>query len=150
MKICYIASSGGHLEQVIRLNQMLGEYHEGFIVTEKTNFSSGINHSYNLYQVNRRELLFFPKMIANTIRSVRILVIEKPDVIISTGALAVIPLCLVAKLSGKKLIFVESFAVINKPTLTGKLLYRFADRFYVQWEPLKKVYPRSIYLGGIY
>ena len=75
---------------------------------------------------------------------------EQPDVVISTGALAVIPFCLMAKLFGKKLIFIESFAKVNSGNLTGKFLYHFADRFYVQWESMLKVYPKAIYRGGIY
>ena len=76
---------------------------------------------------------------------------QKPDVVISTGALAAIPFCLIAKvLFRRKLIYIESFARITSGNLTGKLLYRFADRFYVQWESMLKVYPKAICLGGIY
>ena len=79
-----------------------------------------------------------------------ILLIEKPDVVITTGALSVIPLCVLSKVFKKKLIFIESFAKISSPTLTGKFLYKFADEFYIQWEELKKYYPKAIYKGGIY
>ena len=51
---------------------------------------------------------------------------------------------------GKKLVYIESFAKISSPTETGKFLYKFADRFYVQWKSMKKFYPNAIYLGGIY
>ena len=151
MKICYIASSGGHLEQVLRLKKMLDDRCESFVVTEKTPFALSSQLScYYLHQVNRREFLCIPKMVGNAFRSVYILFRERPDAVISTGALAVIPLCLLGKLLGKKLIFMESFAVMDKPTQTGKLLYRYADRFYIQRESLQKYYPEAVYLGGIY
>ena len=51
---------------------------------------------------------------------------------------------------GKKLIFIESYAKVKTPTLTGKLLYPFADRFYVQWRELLEYYPKAQYVGGIY
>ena len=54
------------------------------------------------------------------------------------------------KFMGKKLIYIESFAKVTSPTETGKLLYKFADQFYVQWKPMLKFYPKAIYLGGIY
>ena len=41
-------------------------------------------------------------------------------------------------------------AKVTSPTETGKLLYKFADRFYVQWESMLKFYPKAKYLGGIY
>ena len=50
-----------------------------------------------------------------------------------TGVLATIPMCLLVKLFGGKLIYIESCAKVTSPTETGKLLYRFADQFYVQW-----------------
>ena len=43
----------------------------------------------------------------------------------------------------KKLIYIESFAKVTSPTLTGKLLYKYADQFYVQWESMKEFYPKS-------
>ncbi|WP_276861245.1 hypothetical protein [Bifidobacterium merycicum] len=50
----------------------------------------------------------------------------------------------------KKLIYIESFAKISSPTQSGKLLYKFADRFYVQWESMKNFYPDALYCGYIY
>ena len=54
------------------------------------------------------------------------------------------------KIFKRKIIFIESFAKVNSPTLTGKLVYKFADRFYVQWEEMKEFYPNALYEGGIY
>ena len=67
-----------------------------------------------------------------------------------TGVLAMIPLCVEARLTGRKLIYIESFAKVTSATLTGKLLYHCADRFYVQWAQMKEIYPEAICLGGIY
>lgn len=50
----------------------------------------------------------------------------------------------------KKVIYIESFAKINSPTLTGRVMYKFADIFYVQWPEMLKVYPKAKYIGGIY
>lgn len=150
-KICFIASTGGHLDQLMMLRPIMEKYNS-FIVTEKTKYSSikNINKVYYLYQVNRVEKTWILKMIANTFISIYIFLIQRPDLVISTGALSTIPMCLISKIFRKKLIFIESFAKINSPTLTGKLLYKFADEFYVQWEDMLKIYPMALYRGGIY
>ncbi|MCH1967209.1 PssD/Cps14F family polysaccharide biosynthesis glycosyltransferase [Paraclostridium sordellii] len=150
-KICFIASSGGHFEQIMMLKPLM-QKHDSFIVTEKTNYSVSNEDIpfYYLKQVNRHEIKFIYYMIANSIKTLKIFLKEKPDVVISTGALATIPMCLFAKIFKKKLIFIESFAKITSPTLTGKLIYKFADQFYVQWEEMKEIYPKAIYKGGIY
>ncbi len=149
-KICFAASSGGHFEQLMMLKPLMEKY-DSFIVTEKTSYESktGVKCHYML-QVNRREVLFLPKMCVNFVKAMKVMLVEKPDVIITTGVLAMIPISILAKLCGKKLIYIESFAKVTSATLTGKFLYKYADKFYVQWEQMLKIYPKATFLGGIY
>lgn len=150
-KICFAASSGGHFEQLMMLKPLMEKY-ESFIVTEHTGYDINVGDLklYYLRQVNREEKTCFLKLLCNAFLSLRIYLSEKPDIIICTGVLAMIPLCLLCKLFGKKLIYIESFAKVTSPTLSGRFLYRFADQFYVQWPQMLKFYPDAIYLGGIY
>jgi UDP-N-acetylglucosamine:LPS N-acetylglucosamine transferase len=146
-----MASTGGHFEQIMMLKPLMDKY-DSFIVTEETKYSVIDNNKkvYYLKQVNRHEKTFIIRMLVNTYRSIKLFIKEKPDIVISTGALATIPTCLISKLFRKKLIFIESFAKVTSPTLTGKLIYKFADQFYVQWKEMLDIYPNAIYKGGIY
>ena len=150
-KFCFTASSGGHFEQLMMLKPLMDKY-DSFIVTEKTDYSVMNNDRkvYYLGQINRNEKTFIFKMIINSFKSFNIFINEKPDIVISTGALSTIPICILSKIFRKKVIFIESFAKVTSPTLTGKLVYKFADQFYVQWEQLKEYYPDAICKGGIY
>lgn len=151
IKICFAASSGGHYEQLMMLKPLMDKY-DSFVLTEKTKYKSNLYNkkTYQVFQVNRKESLCFFKLLAISFKSLYIFIKERPDVVICTGVLAMIPICLWAKIFRKKLIYIESFAKVTSPTLSGKLLYKFADVFYVQWESMRKIYPKSIYLGGIY
>ena len=151
IKICFAASSGGHYEQLLMLKPLMEKY-DSFVITEKTNYSAETKGEkiYYLNQVNRKEKNFIWTMIQNVWKSIGIYRKEKPDVIICKGVLAMIPICMISKMMGKELIYIESFAKVTSPTETGKLLYKFADRFYVQWESMLKFYPKAVYLGGIY
>ena len=151
LKICFAASSGGHFDQLMMLRPLM-EQHDSFVVTEKTAYETNVQgiKTYYMIQVNREEINCLLKLLVNTFKSLRLYFAEKPDVIICTGVLAMIPLCLICKLFGKKLVFIESFAKVTSPTRSGKLLYRFADQFYVQWPQMLEVYPNAIYVGGIY
>ena len=151
IKLCFAASSGGHYEQLLMLRPLMEKY-DSFVVTEKTCYQSQIPgvRTYYMKQVNRKEWTFLWRMVGNAARSLQIVWKEKPDAVICTGVLAMIPLCLLAKARGKKLVYIESFAKVTSPTLTGKLLYKFADQFYVQWPKMLEIYPKAIYLGGIY
>lgn len=151
VKICFAASSGGHLEQLMMLYPLMKQY-KSFILTEKTKYlyHSKDIHSYDVTQMNRHEVLFVVKFLFVTIESFIIFFKEKPDVVISTGALATVPICVIAKLFRKKLIFIESFSKITSPTMTGKMMSKIADLFIIQWEELRPFYPNAIYGGGIY
>lgn len=150
-KVCFAASSGGHYEQLLMLQPLMDEY-DSFIVTEKTSYCTEVKgkRMYYMHQVNRKEITVLFWMLVNVFQSIRIIMKEHPSVIVTTGVLAMIPLCFLVKLTGGKIIYIESFAKITSPTKTGKLMYRFADQFYVQWESMKKVYPKAKFLGGIY
>ena len=150
MKLVFAASSGGHYEQLMMLKPLM-ERHDSCVVTEKTSYNAKSDiRTYYMVQVNRKEILFIPKMIINSFRAVRIIFKEKRDAIICTGVLAMIPLCLIGKMKGCKLIYLESFAKVTSATLSGKLLYKYADRFYVQWESMLDIFPNAVYKGGIY
>lgn len=151
IKIGFAASSGGHYEQLLMLKPLVEKY-EGFVITEETQYKTVVDgvKMYYMKQVNRREIGFLSNTLVNTWRSIKIFIHEKPDLIICTGVLAMIPICLIAKIAGKKLIYIESFAKVTSGTISGKFLYHFADRFYVQWEEMLKVYPKATFLGGIY
>lgn len=149
-KVCFAASSGGHFEQLMMLRPLMEKY-EGFVVTEKTGYKVETGFpTYELAQVNRREKSFALNMLRNAVSSLRIFLKESPDAVVTTGVLATIPLCLICKLAGGRVIYIESFAKINTPTETGRLMYRFADRFYVQWESMLAVYPNAVFVGGVY
>lgn len=139
------------MEQLMMLSPLMKEY-DSFIVTEKTRYAMDIQdfRVYRVPQTNRREILFPAKFIANFVKSFRILLKEKPDILVSTGAMATVPICILGKKMGKKLIYIESFARVNTPNVTGKILYRSADKFYVQWESMLAVFPKAEYLGAIY
>lgn len=150
-KICFTASSGGHLEEISNLEE-IEEENESFLITEKSDFEE-LDFSRRVYyvnQINRKEKLFILKFIKLFFSSFFILMKEKPDYIISTGALATFPVCFIGKLMGEHIIYIESFARIDTPSLTGRLMYHTADLFIVQWEEMLKFYPKAICGGGIF
>ena len=74
----------------------------------------------------------------------------RPKVIITTGTHTAGPMCILGKLCGSKIIYIETFANRNRKTATGRLVYPIADLFIVQWEELLKIYPKAVYGGAIY
>jgi beta-1,4-N-acetylglucosaminyltransferase len=81
----------------------------------------------------------------------RILLKERPDVVISTGGGEIaIPFCYAGKLMGAKVVFIETLARVTTRSAAGKLIYPIADLFLVQWESLLKLYgSKAQYWGNV-
>ena len=151
-KVLMVASSGGHMEELTRLTNVIEKY-DCCWVTEKNDFQTygdNIEIDYYMPQVNRREIFFIFKFIYVTLKALQIIIKEKPDFVVSTGALISYPFCRIAKWMGKKVVFIESFARVNELSLTGRLLYNHVNRFIVQWPELSSEYDKAVVGGGIF
>lgn len=150
-KICFAASSGGHLEEIARLSEIRDAY-DCFLFTEDVDFTElqFCEKVYRVRQINRSENWFCIHFVKLIFDSIKVLRKEKPDCIISTGALATVPICVIGKLKRKKIIYIESFARIDRVSMTGKIMKHVADLYIVQWEELLKELPKAVYGGGIF
>ena len=148
MKVCLVASSGGHLRELEFVKYLDMENAEYFLITEEVAGmkARGYGRVYYVEQINRKEKGAWAKFLRLIVAGNKILRKEKPDYYISTGAFISIPILILGKLRGKKIIFAESFARVEDGSLSGKIAYRFSDLFIVYWKNLLKVYPRAIYV----
>lgn len=81
----------------------------------------------------------------------------RPDLVLCNGPGTCIPICFWAYflkflgLKGTKIIYIESLCRVQKLSLSGILLYYLyiADCVYVQWPQLKKLYPRTRFIGRV-
>jgi beta-1,4-N-acetylglucosaminyltransferase len=85
-----------------------------------------------MYGARNYPFRYIFKFSYNVIKSFYYFLRERPDVVVTTGAHTAVQMCYMAKLFGKKVIFIESFAKTTTPTISGKLVYPIADLFIVQ------------------
>jgi len=78
------------------------------------------------------------------------LVRVRPRAIISTGPGPAVPASLLAKCLGIGVIYIETGSRVFALSASGKILYRFADLFFVQWEELLSLHPKAIYAGRLW
>jgi len=144
IKILFCSSSGGHYWNILHLKKLADKY-PSFVVTEKTDFCEDkiCDKKYLLPMLNRRTFSSYLKIPYVFMKSIFILIKEKPTHIISSGAFAVFFLLLLGKMMGKEIIFLETYARVNSPSFVGKLTYRFANLFLVQYQSMQKVYPKA-------
>lgn len=114
-------------------------------------------HTQMVMERNKRKHYFIidpvtskPLFLLNALQSLWHLFIERPNVVISTGAGMAFPtLWLAKKLLKAKIIYIESAAAVVDATKTAKLIYPYSDLFLIQWEGLKKEFPNAKYTGGL-
>ncbi len=154
-KIILICSGGGHLAEILQLEEMFVKY-DYVLITEKTPFTRFFSRLYNIRFIKsrptgkKRSILFFTTLIVNFFLSVKLLFKHYPKVIISTGSETAVPMCFLGRLLGIKIVFILSFSRVNSGSKAADLIYPIADKFIVQWPDAKDNYKKAIFLGGVF
>jgi len=148
MKICLAASAGGHLTQLLRLSDIWEDKPCFFVTTGDMMVRQLSNKAttYIIKKANRQHPLLLMHMLC---KCLYIMLKERPDVVISTGAALGCILCLLAKLAGKKVVWVETISIVDRLSLSGNIIRPFADLFLVQWPKLAKRYKGVKYVGTV-
>ncbi len=153
--VLFISSGGGHLNELLKLSPLFDKYNY-HIVTEKNKSTKYLKKEYNkklsyLVYGTKKLLLIYPFiLLINSFISLFYFIKYKPGYIVTTGTHTAGPMCCIAKIFGKKVIYIETLANIHSKTVTGKLIYKFADLFVVQWKSMLEVYPNAVYGGWIF
>ncbi|MFQ6010410.1 MAG: PssD/Cps14F family polysaccharide biosynthesis glycosyltransferase [Candidatus Aenigmatarchaeota archaeon] len=147
MKICVICAPGGHLTQFMQLKKLWKRYDVYFVVP-KHESSKNLGYRSHYIKDPFRNPLYY---IITILQSFGIFLKERPDAVITNGGGLVVPMCYIAKLFRKKIVFIESFSRVKTRSVTGRVLYPIADLFLVQWRALLKKYgPKAKYGGSVF
>ncbi|KAG8436777.1 hypothetical protein GDO86_007745 [Hymenochirus boettgeri] len=176
VSVLVVAGSGGHTTEILRLLGNLSESYspKHYILAETDTMSEEKIHSFekrkmsgvskNMYSVHRiprsREVrqswsTSFLTTLQSIFYSFPLTARLLPDLVLCNGPGTCVPVCISAFLLGvfgiKKIIivYVESICRVDNLSLSGRLIYYFADYFFVQWPSLKAKYPKSVYLGRV-
>ncbi|OHB60645.1 MAG: hypothetical protein A2Y12_02900 [Planctomycetes bacterium GWF2_42_9] len=148
LKICLAASAGGHLTQLLKLAKTWDEYDPFFITTCEAvkNKLEQYGNVYITAESNREHPL---KVLKVLFYCLRIILKERPDVVISTGAAIGCVACILGKLIGAKVIWIDSITNVEKLSLSGRLVRPISNLFLAQWQQFAKQYPNVFFEGTI-
>jgi len=148
MKVCLVASAGGHLTQLLKLSESWKGYETFWVATSKLveKKLEEYGRVYIVEECNRQNPL---KLIKVFLQCLKTILVEKPQVIISTGAAAGCIECFLSKLFGAKIIWIDSITNVEKLSLSGQMVRYIADLFLVQWPELTKKYKNVQFAGAI-
>jgi UDP-N-acetylglucosamine:LPS N-acetylglucosamine transferase len=143
-RTCLAYSAGGHFAELSRA--LVGiELRDCFHVTYDDGRGADPGRP-RLYHVThpRRSVR---RTLRNAAQALRILRAERPELIVSTGADVAVPTLLLGKLLGARIVFIETGGSLM-PSLSGRLVYPFADLFIVQWPEKLARFPRAVLADG--
>ena len=166
--VMFACNQGGHFSQMMALHDLFGKY-DTVLVTDNVHASKentlalknigAIEHPMGMAKKRnklskgttkeRSRWQSLSGYIALILECRQIWKKYSPAVIITTGSNIAVGLFLYGKLKGSKLIFIETRAKVYSKTMTGKIVGKVADKIFVQWPEMKKIYPNAEYLGTL-
>ncbi|UCC76166.1 MAG: hypothetical protein JSW37_11705, partial [Anaerolineales bacterium] len=157
MKLLIVLGSGGHTKEMIRLVDLLGQGFEySYLVSvddplsvQKIRVPGAVYHVIRPRWKDTPLPMVIIRTLLSAAQALVALVRARPRAIISTGPGPAVPASMLAKLLGIKVIFIETGSRVYALSSSGRILYRFADLFLVQWPELLPLCPKAIYAGRL-
>ena len=145
--VLLVCSPGGHLQQMLALRSawegcdrvwmsLRAPDSEFLLAGEQVVWAEG--------PTNRS----LRKLARNLVLAWRTLRRIDPDAVLSTGAALAVPCLVLARLTGRRAVYVESFTRSHGLSLSGRMVYPFATSFFVQW-PGTTTLRRARHVGSI-
>jgi UDP-N-acetylglucosamine:LPS N-acetylglucosamine transferase len=148
-KILLVASNGGHLLQLLQLADLWPKARRHWVTFQKSDSESLLADEQITwaYHPTNRSIL---NLLRNFGLALRIVRSRDIQAIVTTGAGVAVPFAVVGRLAGVKVVYIESMARVSSPSLTGRLIYPFANTYIVQWPELQRFFGRAQSFGTVF
>lgn len=147
--VLLVCSTGGHLLQLVSLREAWQPFARTWVTFDKSDARSLLAGERVVYAhgpTNRS----VKNMLRNLIVAWRVVCETRPKVLLTTGAGVAVPFAWVARLRGAQVVYVESLARIDGPSLTYRLISPIASRRYVQWPELAERLAGARFAGNVF
>ena len=152
VKICVAANSGGHMSEILQYRSVYERF-DHFFVTDSDRSTTKVSASGRVYFVDKFilgecvERVDPITPVKNLLQSLRILVKERPDIVVTTGAGTAFGTCLLCRLFGARLVFIETIARVHSPSRFGRIIHHLANLTLVPWEGMQRHYRGAVFVG---
>ena len=133
-KVLAVASGGGHWVQLLRVRPAFADQQLVFVTVDPV-YQSQVP-GYEFHVVNDATRWSKLSLFRLALRMAWIVIRERPDIVISTGAAPGYFALMFGKLAGARTIWLDSIANAEKLSRAGQRVRRFADLYLTQWPHL--------------
>lgn len=146
--VLLVCSPGGHMQQMLALEPAWGECRRAWVSLRAPD-SEQLLADESVVWAHGPTNRSLPNLLRNIALALRTLRRADPDAVLSTGAALAVPFLVLARLTGRRAIYVESFTRTSSLSMSGRVVYRFADEFFVQWPEAGAGRPKARFEGSI-
>ena len=133
-RILAVASSGGHWVQLSRLRPAFADHDVAYLTTHAGHRDEVAGARY--YTVADANRSGKARLLIAAAKILWVIVRERPDVVVSTGAAPGYLAIRIARLVRARTIWVDSLANVEELSMSGRLASRSADLCLTQWPHL--------------
>jgi UDP-N-acetylglucosamine:LPS N-acetylglucosamine transferase len=144
-----VCSTGGHLLQLVALREAWLPFSRTWVTFDKSDARSLLRDERVIFArgpTNRS----IKNLLRNLAIAWRVVSETRPTVVLTTGAGVAVPFAWVARLRGASVVYVESLARIDGPSLSYRLIAPIATRRYVQWPELALSVRGARFAGNVF
>lgn len=148
-RILLVASTGGHLAQLMRLEPWWREHERTWVTFDKADAQFHLQHESDVVHAHHPTTRNLPNAARNLLLAYRLLWSRRPDVVVSTGAGVALPFFVVARMRAVPTVYIEVYDRVRTRTLTGRLCRHLSTSFLVQWPGQVELYPGATLVGPL-
>lgn len=148
MRVLLVCSPGGHLQQMLALKPAWTDFERAWVTLPSVDVEASLEGE-EVTLAHGPTNRSIKNLLRNAVLAWRLLRSSRPDAILSTGAGVAVPFFLAGKVLGVRLVYVESVTRTESISLSGRLVYRLADRFFVQWPEVALRLRRAEHAGSV-
>jgi UDP-N-acetylglucosamine:LPS N-acetylglucosamine transferase len=145
-KLLAISSGGGHWVQLLRIGTAFESCDVTFVTTHES-YRSQVN-GHRFLTVTDSNLSTKFRLLKTAAEVAWIILTERPDIVVSTGAAPGYFALRLGHLMGAKTIWLDSIANVDRLSVSGRQIGRCADLWLTQWPDLAKA-GGPYYVGSV-
>lgn len=148
VRVCLAASAGGHASELVKLERSWAGL-DCFFVTTSSVVERQLARFGRVYVVNESNRKQPLRVLKALVSCLRIVTVQRPDVVISTGASIGCLMAIFGRLTGARVVWIDSIANAEQLSLSGRIVRPFADLVLTQWPDVAKRYKSVEYAGQV-
>lgn len=148
LRLLLVGSAGGHLAQLESMRPWWGAHRRWWVTFDTPDARSVLSGERVIWGRHSDARSVLP-VLRSLLLAVTTVARLRPDAVVTTGASIGVMFIVVARLLGIPTVYVEVFDRIRRPSLSGRIAYRIADEFAVQWREQLVAYPRAQLVGPL-